>query len=251
MVEVTGRYPVGVPCWMDMAVRDQKGAENFYRTVFGWEFEDNPWHYDRAYLQGKAVAAISGGQPTDQSNWTTYLAAADVDATLEAIKTAGGRVVAEPHDAPTGKLAFAADPTGGTFGLWQGESFHGFQLIDEPGTPCWYELTSKDVSAAADFFRSVFGVEIQRLSEGFDYAVVKVQGRQAFGIYGGSGERPSEGHAAWLTYFAVADTEKAVATVVGNGGTVISEAHDTPYGRMAILADPFGGHFAVLVPVVS
>jgi predicted enzyme related to lactoylglutathione lyase len=234
-----------------MTVKDQERAENFYRTVFGWEFEDNPWHYDKAFVQGKAVAAISGGQSKDQSNWTTYLATDDVEATVEAIKTAGGRVVADPHEAPTGKLAVAADPTGGTFGLWQGESFYGSELVNEPGAPCWHELTSKDTSAAGEFFRTVFGIEVQRPFEEFDYAVLKVRGREVAGIYGGSDERPSEGHAAWLVYFAVADTDQAVASVVENGGTVLSEAQDTPHGRIAILTDPFGAHFAVIVPATA
>lgn len=202
-------------------------------------------------MQGKAVAAISEGEPEGQSNWTTYLATDDVDATVAAIEAAGGGVVADPHEAPTGKLAIVADPTGGLFGLWQGGSFYGTELVNEPGAPCWNELTSKDTSAASEFFGTVFGIEVQRPFDGFDYAVLKVGGSEVAGIYGGSDERPSEGHAAWLVYFTVADIDQAVATAVENAGTVVAEAQDTPYGRMAILADPFGARFAVIVPTAT
>jgi predicted enzyme related to lactoylglutathione lyase len=72
MSEVTGRYSVRTPCWVDMTVNNQKKAKNFYRAVFGWEFVATQWHYDKAFVRGKAVAAISEGDPEGQSNWTTY-----------------------------------------------------------------------------------------------------------------------------------------------------------------------------------
>jgi predicted enzyme related to lactoylglutathione lyase len=97
--------------------------------------------------------------------------------TVEAIKAESGRVVADPHEAPTGKLTIVADPAGGIFGLWQGESFYGSELINEPGSSCWNELNSKDTSAAGEFFGTVFGVEARWPFDGFDYVVLTVGGR--------------------------------------------------------------------------
>ncbi len=44
----------------------------------------------------------------------------------------------------------------------------------------------------------------------------------------------------------------AVFTVAGvdsGGGSVVMKAEDTPYGRTAVVADPWGVRFAVMNPV--
>ena len=39
------------------------------------------------------------------------------------------------------------------------------------------------------------------------------------------------------------DVDKTVALVKENGGTVVRGAEDTPYGRLAAVADPTGAGF--------
>jgi predicted enzyme related to lactoylglutathione lyase len=46
-------------------------------------------------------------------------------------------------------------------------------------------------------------------------------------------------------YFAVDDADAAVARATAAGGSVVREAQDSPYGRFAIVADPFGAALAV------
>ena len=53
---------------------------------------------------------------------------------------------------------------------------------------------------------------------------------------------------AWTLYFAVSDTDEAAASVTDLGGTVVSPPTDTPFGRMAIAAGPFGEVFALMGP---
>jgi predicted enzyme related to lactoylglutathione lyase len=50
----------------------------------------------------------------------------------------------------------------------------------------------------------------------------------------------------WLTCFAVANTDEAVQTVEGNGGRVIMAPMDTPFGRFAVVEDPWGAPFEVM-----
>ena len=52
----------------------------------------------------------------------------------------------------------------------------------------------------------------------------------------------------WLVYFGVADVDAALATAAAAGGTVLSPGFDTPYGRMAALADPGGAQFWIVTP---
>ena len=49
-------------------------------------------------------------------------------------------------------------------------------------------------------------------------------------------------------YFGVADVDAALVTAAAVGGSVLSPAFDTPYGRMAALADPGGAPFWIVTP---
>ncbi|CAN5529271.1 hypothetical protein BH18ACT8_BH18ACT8_16020 [soil metagenome] len=59
------------------------------------------------------------------------------------------------------------------------------------------------------------------------------------------GHRPGS-PTGWTTCFSVANTDTVVATVEKGGGKVIMAAQDTPYGRFAVLEDPWGAAFAVM-----
>ncbi len=50
----------------------------------------------------------------------------------------------------------------------------------------------------------------------------------------------------WLVYLGVADADTAVTATQSAGGSVLAPAFDTPFGRMAGLADPAGAAFWVI-----
>jgi predicted enzyme related to lactoylglutathione lyase len=50
----------------------------------------------------------------------------------------------------------------------------------------------------------------------------------------------------WHVWFAVADTDEAVARATGIGGSVAFGPLDIPIGRVAALADPQGAMFSVI-----
>jgi hypothetical protein len=47
----------------------------------------------------------------------------------------------------------------------------------------------------------------------------------------------------WTTYWEVDDVDASVAKVRTLGGSVIADAADSPYGRIAAVADPTGALF--------
>jgi predicted enzyme related to lactoylglutathione lyase len=57
---------------------------------------------------------------------------------------------------------------------------------------------------------------------------------------------PAEVPAYWLIYFAVEDTDAAVAKATELGGSAMMPGMDTPAGRIAVLQDPQGAVFAVI-----
>ncbi len=250
----TDTYPAGTPCWVDVGTSDADATRAFYGGLFGWSgvFDSRPeaGGYGLFELRGRSVAGfmhVPDGQPP---SWSTYIACDEVDATVEKVVAAGGRVVVEPVDVlDAGRLSFAADPTGAVFGVWQAAGHAGSGLVNEPGFLCWNELTTPDVETAQAFYGAVFGWEPEVLGEGDDGApfVYRVQ-RLGRNMVAGIMEMDSswgDVPAHWMTYFAVADADEAAERVEELGGKVCVEPFDTPYGRTAVIDDPVGATFSV------
>jgi uncharacterized protein len=51
-----------------------------------------------------------------------------------------------------------------------------------------------------------------------------------------------------MVYFAVRDTDEAAKRATELGGSVGASSFDSAFGRIAVLADPSGGHFSVVTP---
>lgn len=112
----------------------------------------------------------------------------------------------------------------------------------DPGTPCWVDLMTTDPPAAHEFYRQLFGWQIDVGGEesGF-YALCTVGGRLAAGI--GPMTGAGEGHPpVWSTYLATADVEATTAAAQQAGATVVAPAMDVmEFGRMSFISLESGG----------
>jgi len=186
------------------------------------------------------------GPAEERSAWTTYLAASNADETAGKIKASGGHVLVEPMDVmDQGRMAMATDPGGAVFGLWQARQHTGVQLANEPGSLTWNENLSRDFDGNKAFYHAVFGYEYGDIGD-FRYATLKAGGSEVGGIGELDSSLPAEVQAHWSVYFAVADTDASVATVTGLGGTTVRPAWDSPYGRIAVVADGHGAVFSLI-----
>jgi hypothetical protein len=252
MVTRDTAWPPGTPCWADLSAEDVGRARAFYAGLFGWQVPPGPPEaggYSIAELDGRAVAGIGPkmGPPESPVAWTTYLATDDAAATAARITAAGGQLLVEPFDVmDSGRMAIAADPAGAVFGIWQGSTFHGAQLANEPGSMTWNENMSRDLDGSKAFYQAVFGYDYGDMGDdGFRYATLELDGAIVGGI-GELGSDQADVPAHWSAYFAVADTDAAVSAVVRLGGRVVAPAWDSPYGRMAVVSDDQGGVFSVM-----
>jgi predicted enzyme related to lactoylglutathione lyase len=250
----TSPWPPGTPCWTDLSVQDVDRSRAFYESVLGWRFADpgpEDGGYSVAYVDGHAVAALGPQQSPDPSHaWLLHLASDDVDATAAAVTAHGGTLLLEPRDVGTsGRLLVAADPTGATFASWQTRDHIGAQLVNEPGGLTWEDLRSTDPARAQDFYCRVFGLQTSTVDLApEDYRLLHLEGDEApLGGVGGFIGPPTQSH--WVVYFAVASTDDAVAAVERAGGSVVMPAADSPFGRMAALADLDGANFLVIETV--
>ncbi len=245
-----------MPCWTDLQTPDVAAATAFYTAVLGWDWRDTGPEYGGyaiAHVNGAAAAGIGPAQSGAPTAWTIYLASDDVDATAAAVPGLGGTVVLEPGDVgELGRLCIAADPSGAVFGVWQAGTNIGAGLVNEPGGLTWEDLRSTDPDAARAFYVGLFGYEIRSLDGAPpDYALFHLPGDDAplGGMGGMMGQEGMPSH--WSVYFAVADADAAAGAAEAAGGTVIAPAFDTPYGRMAALADPAGAAFLVAATDVT
>jgi predicted enzyme related to lactoylglutathione lyase len=242
-------WPEGTPCWVDLGVLDINRARAFYTAVFGWDIpEGSPESggYAVASLHGHNVAGLGPqqGPPDAAPIWTVYLASDDLDATVAKVKGAGGQLIMEPMDVmESGRMAVAIDTAGAPFGLWQGRRHTGAELVNAPGAQTWNEILSQDYEAA----QAVFGYEYEEVEgAGLKYSAFKINGQYAGGIGEAPPGAPDGALTAWRTYFGAADTDETLGKVIEQGGSTISEPHDSPYGRTAVVTDDQGAIFNLI-----
>lgn len=237
----TAPWPTGVPCWADLTSPDPTASAAFYGPVLGWSAVPETVDYSVFQVQGYPAAGVVRGSAP---GWTLCLATDDVEATLARVGAAGGSVVAPATKvADNGTVAVVADPTGAEVGLWQGLERTGANWVNAPGGLNWDDLRSTDPEVSQRFYADVFGWTFEPLFDGYGTVANPDAPHPVGGIGPLWGAEPG-----WLVYFGVVDVDAAVRTAVEFGGTVVAEAHDSEYGRMAQVADPHGATFAVFTP---
>jgi predicted enzyme related to lactoylglutathione lyase len=249
-------FSQGTPCWADVSLPDLAAGQRFYGELFGWTFQDQGeefGNYAMAAKDGRSAAALMGkADPAMPTAWSVYFASDDAAKTAAAIRQAGGQVVFGPDAVgDVGVMLGATDPGGSFFGVWQGGRHAGFDVVNEPGAFCWTENHTRDADAVDPFYEAVFGYQGQQIGDGtgFDYKVWSLPGDPGAQVAGRmlrGDDVPAGVPSAFQVYFVVADCDDAAATVRRLGGQVVMEPQDSPFGRMAIVADDQGAHFAVI-----
>jgi predicted enzyme related to lactoylglutathione lyase len=104
--------------YIEFTVRDLAAAKRFYGDAFGWTFADYGPVY--AGIQGDG-REVGGLHQTDQIRTTgplVILYSDDLEASLKAVRAAGGTILREPFAFPGGRRFHFADPSGNELGVW-------------------------------------------------------------------------------------------------------------------------------------
>jgi predicted enzyme related to lactoylglutathione lyase len=274
-------YIPGVPCWVDASEPDPEAAVDFYRALFGWEFEDvMPPGSDGRYLvarvrrslfdgRGRDVAAVRSIPEAAPSTamWNTYVWVDSADDVASKVHQAGGAVVMEPFDVmDAGRMALFTDPEGATFWVLEARRHRGARLVNDPGSLNFNTLNTRDLEAAGSFYGSVFGWQTFSLDSGLAMFTLRGYGdwlehqspglreeMAAAGAQAGfedvvasinplADDQPDT-PAHWSVTFAVADADATAAKADVLGGSVIVPPFDAPWVRMTVIADPQGATF--------
>ncbi len=245
-------YTPGTFCWSELTTPDQEAAKAFYGPLLGWQANDIPLgegaYYSMQLVDGKRVAAIAP-QPQQQRDagvpplWNSYVSVQSADASAERAKELGGAVHAPPFDVMTvGRMAVIQDPQGAFFMLWQPRDTIGAEIVNAPGALVWNELQSADLNASAAFYGDLFGWQVEQF-EGMQDRYLSIKNARANN--GGMRELTPPSPPSWLTYFGVEDIDEALARLDELGGMKLAGPIDIGIAKIAVVADPQGGVFAL------
>jgi len=144
-------------------------------------------------------------------------------------------------------MAFARDPLGAPFALWQPRKHHGAQLTGERGTVAWTELATPDPTRAREFYSKLFGwgmhggpsaaAEYTYLNNaGSDFGGMLKMGPEWEGV-------PSH----WMNYLQVDDCYAIANRAKELGGSICVPPHPIPnVGLFSVLTDPQGAAFSII-----
>lgn len=244
------QHDAGTPTWFDLMTSDPAGAQKFYGELFGWTFLQGMMGYSMCQKNGRNAAGM-GKRPEDApypSSWTVYFDSRDVDATAARVREFGGKMMMEPMDVgDQGRMIVCADPTGAVFGFWQGRAHKGAQIIDEHGAMTWCEVNTRDGLKDAEFYAKVLDVEPRKMPmESPIYYTLHKGEKAVAGVLQMNHQWPDSIPPHWMPYFAVDDAEAACEKIKSLGGQVMHGPFDSPYGRIAVVADPYGAAFSVV-----
>lgn len=246
------RYEHGTPSWVDIGTSDLEGAIAFYSALFGWQIEvgdPEMGRYSMASIDGKAVAGLADQQQPGPVWWSSYVSVDDLDDVLARVEKAGGTVVVPAMEIPeAGRMAVTQDAGGAFLSFWEPGQHIGSELVNEPGTLCWIELTTRAADASVAFYGEVLGWTASPLEGGeMPYYEWKRDGTSVAGMMPMVGDMwPAELPNHWMVYFAVDDTDATAARCAELGGAVSVPPTDIPVGRFAVLNDPQGAAFSVI-----
>lgn len=106
--------------YVELSVTDLAEAKAFYRSAFGWEFNDyGPQYAGIVGADGAEVGGLDLAPDRKPAGGPfVLLYSVDLDASSDAVRAAGGTVVQGPYGFPGGRRFHFTDPSGNELGVW-------------------------------------------------------------------------------------------------------------------------------------
>lgn len=111
--------------YVEIPVTDLQAAKAFYGGAFGWSFND--YGPGPAYVGIRRPGAedpadeVGGFRPEPQvtrGGPLLLLWSADLEASVDAVRAAGGEILQGPYEFPGGRRFHFSDPSGNELGVW-------------------------------------------------------------------------------------------------------------------------------------
>lgn len=106
--------------YIEMPSRNLEATKAFFTSAFGWSFVDYGTEYvaiENAGLDGGFYKSDLIASP-ENGSVLVVLYSSELEATLEDVISAGGKVVKDIFDFPGGRRFDFTDPSGNEFAVW-------------------------------------------------------------------------------------------------------------------------------------
>ena len=104
--------------YVELTVRDLAEAKRFYTAAFGWTFTDYGPEYAGIQGDDREVGGLHQTTQLRQGGPLVVLYSDDLEASVAAVRSAGGTLVQEPFSFPGGRRFHFADPSGNELAVW-------------------------------------------------------------------------------------------------------------------------------------
>ncbi len=248
--------PKGKFSWYEIMTSDTKATGKFYSDVVGWTTQEMPSGdgppYTTFNLGNVGIAGML--QMAGHTAWIGYIAVDDVDAHIEKIVEAGGKVWKPATDVP-GMLRFAvlSDPQGAAIVVFTPNPNMASPERPAPPTPGtigWHELYTTDLEGGFDFYNKLFGwTKVTDMDMGpmGVYRIFDEGDHKQMGDGGMMTKAPHIPVSCWNFYFNVDSIKEAVKRVESGGGKVLNGPMQVPGGGWIINGqDPQGAMFSLV-----
>jgi hypothetical protein len=249
--------PKGKFGWYELMTSDTKAAGTFYSDVVGWTTQQMPastdgMQYTTFNLNNVGIAGmlnISG-----HTAWVGYISVEDVDAHVEMIVQAGGKLWKPATDVP-GMLRFAvmSDPQGAAIVIFTPNPAMPSPARPAPPTPGtigWHELYTTDLEGGFDFYKKLFGwTKVSDMDMGA-MGAYRIFDEGEHREMGDGGMMTKPAHipvSCWNFYFHVVSISAAIERVKTGGGKILNGPMEVPGGSWIINGqDPQGAMFSLV-----
>ena len=248
--------PNGKFTWFELMTSDVKAAGKFYSDVVGWSTHDMSGAEGMQYTTFNIGDVGMAGMLhlTGHTAWIGYISVDDVDAHIEKIVEAGGKLWKPATDVP-GMLRFAvmSDPQGAPIAVFTPNPAMPSPQRPAPPTPGtigWHELYTTDIDAGFDFYNKIFGwTKLTDMDMGpmGVYRIFDEGNHNQMGDGGMMNKAPNAPASSWNFYFAVDAIGAAIERIKAGGGKILNGPMQVPGNSWIINGqDPQGAAFSLV-----
>ena len=104
--------------YIEFPVLDIQAAKRFYTAAFGWAFTDYGPGYAGIRGGDGEVGGLRETEEVKTGGPLVVLYSTDLEASVQAVRSAGGRIVQDPFPFPGGRRFHFLDPSGNEVAVW-------------------------------------------------------------------------------------------------------------------------------------
>ncbi|MCH9683981.1 MAG: VOC family protein [Deltaproteobacteria bacterium] len=104
--------------YIEFTVTDLAQAKRFYAAAFGWEFNDYGPEYAGIKGPQREAGGLAVGPQVDRGGPLVILFSEALEASVEAVEQAGGRITKPVFSFPGGRRFHFTDPSGNELAVW-------------------------------------------------------------------------------------------------------------------------------------